>query len=188
MVVLQTRRLIIRPFSAGDSADLYEYLSDENVVRFEPYGVYTEAEAAKEAARRAGDGNFYAVCLQNTGRLIGNLYFAALEPPEFGAWELGYVFNAAYHGKGYAAESCREILRYAFERQGVRRVVACCDPCNAPSWRLLERLGMHREGHLLQTGFFKRDAHGEPLWHDTYAYALLAAEWRARDGVQAAEK
>ena len=60
----ETQRLIIRRFDAGDGLDLYEYLSQEAVVRFEPYDVYTLPEAEREAKRRAGDNDFWAVCLK----------------------------------------------------------------------------------------------------------------------------
>ncbi|MNJ01046.1 hypothetical protein D3C73_1605550 [compost metagenome] len=56
-------------------------------------------------------------------------------------------------------------------------MTANCDPRNTPSWRLLEHLRLRREGHLLQTGYFKCDNEGQPLWHDTYAYGLLESEW-----------
>jgi RimJ/RimL family protein N-acetyltransferase len=48
-----------------------------------------------------------------------------------------------------------------------------------PSWKLLERLSLRREGDFRGFAFFRRDEGGEPLWHDAYQYALLAEEWRA---------
>jgi len=65
----------------------------------------------------------------------------------------------------------------AIQNQKARRVVAMCNPLNERSWRLLERLGMRREGHLIQNIYFKTDASGRPLWSDTYEYGLLACEW-----------
>ena len=56
---IETKRLLLRPFTAADGEDLYSYLSDPEVVRFEPYDVFTKADAEKEAARRAGDPNFF---------------------------------------------------------------------------------------------------------------------------------
>ena len=54
------------------------------------------------------------------------------------------------------------------------------NPLNTASWRLLERLGMRREGYLMQNIVFHRDEEGQPLWQDTYAYAMLAEEWEGR--------
>lgn len=176
MKELTTQRLLIRNFTKNDWKDLYEYLSDENVVRFEPYEVFTEEQCKHEAIQRSKNEAFIAVCLKDTNKVIGNIYFAR---QDFDTWELGYVFNTTYQGMGYATESAGEVLREAFEKLGARRITAMCNPNNEPSWRLLERLGMRREGHLIKNIYFKKDADGNPIWQSTYAYAILADEWIA---------
>jgi len=173
----QTDRLIIRRFREEDWRNLYAYLSLPEVVKYEPYDVYTEDACREEAARRAGDPAFWAVCLKDDGKLIGNLYFQRQKPIEYRTWEIGYVFNPAYHGRGYATESCRRIMEYGFTELDARRIVAGCNAQNAASWRLLERLYMRREGHMRQNAYFKRDEGGEPIWVDSYAYAILSNEW-----------
>jgi RimJ/RimL family protein N-acetyltransferase len=90
---------------------------------------------------------------------------------------LGYVFNASYHGKGYATESAKALLDLAFRDSKARRIIAMCNPENESSWRLLERLHMRREGHLIKNIFFKVDESNTPIWQDTYEYAILAQEW-----------
>ena len=177
---METDRLIIRRFTPGDSRDLYEYLSDEEVVRFEPYGVFTKKEAEAEAARRARDESFWAVCLKENNKLIGNMYFCQTDPPEFQTWELGYVFNRLYGHKGYATEAAVRIVTYGFSDCGAHRITAYCSADNTASWKLLERIGMRREGHFLQRAFFKYDETGSPRWQNVYAYALLADEWKNR--------
>ena len=175
MRVLETQRLIIRAFTPADAADLYAYLSREQVVRYEPYPPFDRTKAAEEATRRASDPNFHAVVLKETNRVIGNAWFA---PGEWETWELGYVFHDAYWGRGYAAEACRALLAEGFANWGVRRVIAMCNPENVASWRLLERLGFSREGHLRQNVFFLPDENGQPLWQDTYEYGLLRQAWQ----------
>jgi len=147
-------------------------------VRFEPYEVFTEKASRKEAARRSGDPSFWAVCLRENEKLIGNVY---LGQQDFGTWELGYVFNKDYHGKGYATEAACALLDDIFANQAARRAVAMCNPLNTPSWRLLERLGMRREGHFIKNIYFKRDAQGNPIWCDTYAYGILKEEWNRHE-------
>ena len=171
---METTRLIIRSFTPADAADLYAYLSREEVVRYEPYRTFNRAQAAEEALRRAGDPNFHAVVLKESGHVIGNLYFA---PGEFDTWELGYVFHDEYWGRGYAAEACRTLLTDAFANGKVRRVISMCNPENSASWKLLERLGMRREGHLVQNIWFFKDENDQPLWQDTYEYAILREEF-----------
>jgi RimJ/RimL family protein N-acetyltransferase len=169
-----SERLIIRRFRPEDWKDMHEYLSDENIVRFEPYETFCEEESKEEAILRAKNDAFFAVCLKESGKVIGNLYF---EKQEYETYEIGYVFNARYWHKGYATESARALMNYAFKELKVRRIVANCDPLNELSWRLLERLDMRREGHLLQDVYFKTDANNQPIWKDTYKYAILASEW-----------
>lgn len=173
-----TDRLILRDFRASDGDALYAYLSDPEVVRFEPYDVFAYDDALTEAARRATDEHFIAVCTKD-GALIGNLY-AACEQGD--TWEIGYVFARAAWGHGYACQAATALLARLFTACRARRVVAHCNQQNARSWHLLERLGMRREGDFLQNVSFTCDENGEPIWCDTYAYGLLKTEWSARNG------
>lgn len=177
MDVMETERLIIRRFRAEDWEDLYDYLSQEDVVKYEPCDVFNEEESRTEALRRSTDSAFWAVCLKSTGKMIGNLYFQQSEPKDYGTWEFGYVLNSDFQGYGYATEACNQLLNYGFEMLKMRRVIANCDPSNTRSWKLLERLKLRREGHFMQTGYFKCDNNGDPIWHDTFSYGLLRSEW-----------
>jgi RimJ/RimL family protein N-acetyltransferase len=170
--ILETERLILRRFCLEDWKDLHEYLSDPEVVCYEPYEVFTESQSREEAARRSGDGDFWAVSLKDGGKVIGNLYLSA---GEFHSYELGYVFNRAYQGQGYATESARTLIKRIFD-DGAHRVTAMCNPENVKSWRLLERLGFEREGHLRRNVFFRTDRDGRPVWQDTFIYGLLGGE------------
>lgn len=172
-----TERLVIRRFEEKDGKDLYDYLSDPEVVKFEPYDVFTEEQAKDEAIRRSGDPSFYAVCLKEDDRLIGNIY---LGKGDFDTWELGFVFNGKFQGRGYASESAKALIDDAFSNGGARRVIAMCSPRNVRSRNLLDRLGMRREGLLLQNVYFKTGPDGEPIWLDTLEYAMLKTEWRKR--------
>ena len=149
--------------------DLYEYLSDETVVRFEPYRPMDMNEVKGNLNRRISTDEMIAVECKSDHKLIGNVY---LGKRDCSVLELGYVFNRRYWGQGYAAESCTALIRRAFS-EGVHRIYAECDPCNAASWRLLERLGFAREAHFRQNVYFRKDADGNPVWKDTYVYALL---------------
>ena len=174
---LSSKRLIIRRFQSQDWKDVYDYLSKEDVVAFEPYGVQSESECQKIALQRSEDDSFWAVWLKSNQKVIGNLYFNQLMPTEFRAWELGYVFNSDFHHQGFATESCKTLLDYAFDALSVRRVVAHCNPENTASWKLLERLKFRREGHFMKAAFFNKDNKGNPLWHDAFQYAILKEEW-----------
>ena len=173
---VSTERLFLRRFTPDDWLGLYACLSRPEVARFEPYEPYSEEKAKTEAARRAENPDFWAVCLPD-GRLIGTIFLS--KQPAFETWELGYAFHPDFWGHGYASEAARAMLGEVFGREGAWRVVAMCDPENRASWRLLERLGMRREGHLRRNIWFKRDETGATIWKDTYEYAILREEWNA---------
>ncbi len=178
---METERLIIRRFTPDDWPDLHEYLSQPEVVEFEPYEVYTEEVSKVEAGNRSRDKSYWAVCVKDSGKLIGNIF---LWKRDYNGWELGYVFNRDYQGQGYATEAARAMLDDIFANQSARRVVAFSDPHNTASWRLLERLGFRREGHLIKNIYFKTDADGKPIWKDTYEYAVLREEWATNSNRQ----
>lgn len=176
-MILETDRLIIRKFCGDDWCDLYEYLSQEAVVKYEPYDVLSKEDCKEEATYRSQNDAFWAVCLKETNKLIGNVYFQQLDPKEFLTWEIGYVFNPEYYGNGYATEACKGILKYAFEELGAHRIIGMCNPENTSSWKLLERLSMRKEGHFRKAAFFKKSNEGKPIWHDGYQYSILDEEF-----------
>lgn len=176
-MILETNRLIIRKFHFEDWYDLYQYLSKEIVVKYEPYNVMSEEECKQVAINRSQNDAFWAVCLKENNKLIGNIYFQQQEPKEFLTWEIGYVFNPEYYGKGYATEACKRILRYGFEQKGVHRIIGMCNPENTSSWRLMERLLMRREGYFKKSAFFKISNEGKPIWQDAYQYSILDEEF-----------
>lgn len=172
MEILKTGRLILRPFRESDEEDLFAYLSDPEVVKFEPYAPMTREQVRENLAWRMSTEEMIAVELRETGKLIGNVY---LGRREFDSLEHGYVFHAGFWGKGYARESCEALTERAF-RQGIHRIYAECDPENENSWHLLEKLGFRREGHLRKNVYFRKDAQGKPIWKDTYVYGKVEGE------------
>lgn len=170
--MLETERLILRPFRESDLQDLYEYLSDEQTVRYEPYKPMTLAETQDNLRWRMDTEAMIAVERREDHKLIGNLYFAK---GDFQTAELGYVFNRRFWGRGYASESCRALINQAFA-EGTHRIIAECDPENVNSWRLLEALGFTREAHLRKNVYFWKDEQGNPIWKDTYVYARLSTD------------
>ena len=93
------------------------------------------------------------------------------------------MFNREFWGQGYACESARALMDQTFIN-GTHRIFANCCPQNANSWRLMERLGMRREGHMLRNAALKSDATGKPIYWDTYLYAILRDEWLERGCVK----
>lgn len=166
---IETERLILRNFEERDLNDLFEYLSDEQVLVFEPYKSLTLAETEAELEQRIHNNEMIAVELKSEKKVIGNVYFGSRD---FCAKEIGFVFNRKYWRKGFAGEACRIVINNAF-KNGTHRIYAECDPKNEASNRLLTSLGFIREGYLKQNIYFWTDENGVPEWKDTCIYSLL---------------
>jgi [ribosomal protein S5]-alanine N-acetyltransferase len=174
--MIPANRLTIRPFTASDAADLHEYLSDPAIYEFEPGEPIDFDRAVQIARERASATDFWAIELRDSRKMIGHLYFKQIEPAELRTWELGYIVNPAYQRKGYATEAAAALLRKAFEEKHIHRVFAHCNPENPASWKVLERVGLRREGLFRKNIFFRRRPDGEEQWTDTYEYAILEEE------------
>lgn len=170
--MIETDRLILRRYQPTDLEDLYTYLSDPLVVQYEPYRAMNLEETKKNLAWRISTEEMIAVELKSEHKMIGNVY---LGQRDFQALEMGYVFNRQYWHHGYAKEACQALIAAAF-KQGVHRIYAECDPQNSASYQLLEALGFRREAHLKENVYFWKDQSGQPIWKDTYIYALLKQE------------
>lgn len=169
IIIAETDRLILRRYKKSDLSDLYEYLSDKEVVKFEPYKPMNMQDAENSLDWRISTDEMVAVELKSNHKMIGNVY---LRKRDFDALEIGYVFNQKYWGKGYAKESCMELIKLAFS-DGIHRIYAECDPQNTSSWRLLEKLGFEREAHLRKNIYFWKNDENMPIWKDTFIYAKL---------------
>lgn len=169
---IETNRLIIRNFIDADWPYVLTYTSDPAVMKHMPEEVYSQ-EAARQFVQlnQGKNAQNYAVTLKKERVPIGHLVFH----PWFGehTYEIGWIFHAGYQNKGYATEAAAAVLGYAFDKLHLHRVVATCQPENAPSYRVMEKLGMRREGHFVQCIPGK-----DGTWWDEYFYGILQSEWR----------
>ena len=136
-------------------------------------------EETREALRVQMNGRdadpphyYFAVTLRSTGTLIG-VCALLIRYDELRHGELLYVLNRPYWGQGYATEAARALLGLGFSELDLHRIYATCRPANVASWRVMEKLGMRREGHLVQHRWMKG------RWQDSLLYAILDHEWQA---------
>lgn len=169
MKIIETNRLILRNFEETDYEDVYEFLSQRKEDEFEAYPDITYENGREHLAYRVHNDEFIAIQLKTSGKIIGNVYFGNRD---FKAKELGYIVNKNYQRQGYAAEAISAVLKAGFQ-SGIHRVFAECDPRNECSWKLLESMKFSREAFFKQNIYFKKDTQGNPIWQDTYVYALL---------------
>jgi RimJ/RimL family protein N-acetyltransferase len=178
---IETERLVLRAFEEGDLTALAALHGDPELVRWIPWGPRSIEEVRTVLDRKIGCTTFepegagigFAVCMRSTGALIGD-FSLQHRSAEHATAELGFMLLAEHQGNGYGFEGSQEILRLAFEELGMHRVVAALEARNDASAALLERLGMRREAHHVESEWIK----GE--WQSELVYAMLDREWAAR--------
>ena len=175
---IETERLVLRPFEPSDLEALHAIHCDEENARW----LYNDArtidetrellalKASGNALRGEGQWLSAAVALRATEELVGDVSLLwASEAHRQG--ELGFIFDRRHQGNGYATEAARPILAFAFGALGLHRVIGRLEARNTGSARVLEKLGMRREAHLVENEWVK----GE--WQSELVYAILARAW-----------
>lgn len=178
-MILTTERLILREFLDDDWPAVLAYQRDPHYLRFYEWTGRTPEEV------RAFVGLFViqqqetprtrfqlAITLKTTGRLVGNCGIRR-ETNDAREADIGYELDPAYWGQGYATEAMRAVVGWGFSEMHLHRVSAWCIADNAGSVRVLEKLGMQREGRLRDKLYFKG------RWWDMLLYAILDHEWPA---------
>ena len=177
-MALETERLLLRPFVEDDWRAVHEYAADPEVCRYMAWGPNTE-ESTKEFIKSAIANQDerprisfpFAVVLKATGELVGGCKIHISSRGDRESW-IGYCLNRGYWGEGYGTEAAGALLEFGFGKLDLHRIFATCDPENVASARVLEKIGMTREGHLRQHKWQKGK------WRDSFLYAILENEWR----------
>jgi RimJ/RimL family protein N-acetyltransferase len=175
---LLTSRLVLRRFQESDLEAFLAYRNDPEVARYQSWTSCSreEAEAILAGHQEPGTpGEWTQIALERREApgLIGDcaLKVSADDPRQA---EIGFTLARAWQGHGYGAEAVAALLGHLFGTLGLHRVIAVTDVENTASAALLERVGMRREGHLVENIWFKG------AWGSEFLYAILEREWRGR--------
>lgn len=184
-MILETERLILRPFAESDAADAFEYLHEPTVHCFACMKTETIEDAKKAVLDRAKDEYYFAIVLKENGKVIGEIDAMPENPaPDekdavLDTFSPCWMLNTNYHGKGYAYEAAKAFFDYLFNQKGARRLYAFTEDYNTASQKLCEKLGMRQEGLFKEFVSFVKDENGNPIYENTYQYAILKKEWNA---------
>jgi RimJ/RimL family protein N-acetyltransferase len=177
---VRTERLALRRATEPDLDAIWAYRRDPAVTRW-----LSAAPATLEAHRTSflERGQLsHMVVVEAGGQVIGDAMirvedgWAQQEVADAARGtqaELGWTFDPAHQGRGFATEAAHALVSLCFAELGLRRVYAICFAANRSSWRLMERLGMRREQHLVHESLHRSEG-----WMDTFGYGILAEEWR----------
>lgn len=177
MLPLRTPRLVLRDFVEGDWRAVHEYASDVEVVRDMIWGPNTEQQTRDFIAttieqQRRTPRHQYGLAIEFEGRVVGGSRIEIQNEAKREA-DLGYVMNRRFWKRGIATEAARALLKFGFDALRLHRLWATCDPQNAGSIRVLEKIGMQREGLMREHQFIKG------RWRDSLLFAILDRDWTA---------
>jgi ribosomal-protein-alanine N-acetyltransferase len=179
---IEAGRIYLRPYRAGDGPWYYA-MSQRNhphLARYEAENVVMSVESEQDAEVlvrelaadwRARDCFFMGAFDRTADEFVAQIYVGPVDwkVPEF---EIGFFAEVDHEGQGYVTEAARAALGFIFHHLQAHRVRLECDDTNERSWRVAERCGMVREGHVREN---KRNADG--TLSGTLYYGLLRREY-----------
>jgi len=176
---LTTGRLLLRPFRSADAEHIRELagrreIADTTLNVPHPYepGMAEDWIESHEPGFDCGELVVYAITLLESGELIGAI---SLEiDTDYNRGNLGYWIGKPYWNRGYCTEAAGAILEYGFANLDLHRIHASFLERNPASGRVMEKIGMKREGVL------REHVHKWNRFENLVVYGLLAHEWRKR--------
>jgi RimJ/RimL family protein N-acetyltransferase len=174
---IETPRLILRDFKKSDLKAVHAYSSLEEVSQYLIWGPNSLAQS-KQAIdgfiddQRARPREIFdvAITLKPKQHVIGGAGVRITDRDNC-TGEIGYTLHPEFWGFGLATEATRALIEAGFNELGLQRIVAHCDQRNKASARVMERLGMRREGVFRASKIIQ----GE--WRDEFLYAILAEDF-----------
>jgi ribosomal-protein-alanine N-acetyltransferase len=175
---LETPRLHLRRLQPTDAADVFAYASDPEVARYTSWEPHRSLADSQEfllrahAAYERHEPYPWGLVDKATGRVIGTCGLLEWSRRHHKA-ELGYALHRSYWGQGLIAEAAAAVIAFGFTRMELNRIEAFCLPENRGSWRVMEKVGMQREGLLREWVWSKG------RYCDILLYAILRRDWQA---------
>ena len=148
---LRGSRVHLRHLTTDDVDDLHAIFSDPEVARFLAIRCQTSREMTEEFLAGIHEGfhtrTLFQWGIESGGRIVGTTTLGGLDWDNRRA-EIGFALARTAWGRGLMLDALAAVLDHAFGELGLHRIEADVDPRNAPSLRVLEKLGFRREGYL----------------------------------------
>lgn len=145
-MILETERLILRPWSEDDAEALYEYAKDPEVGPIAGWPIHTSVENSRDIIREVLSApGIYAVVLKDENKPVGSVGLTIgeasnLDIPDTEG-EIGYWIGVPYWGQGLIPEAVRELMRYGFETLHLEKLWCGYFDGNVKSKRAQEKCG-----------------------------------------------
>ena len=181
---LDTERLTIRKYAEGDGQELYLLLERNSNREFlrenveEVASLKTEDDAEIKVRKHsaewfARDRFVMGIWLKSENKYVGEMW---IEPKkwEVPSFEIGWFLDQGYQRRGIATEATRRSLDFLFNDLNAHKVIVITRDTNPRSYKLAERLGFRREGHLRESGIENGKRYG------LLYYGMLRTEFSSR--------
>ncbi len=181
MKTLQTKSLLLRKFTTDDFNAVHSYASNRENIIYMMWGPNTEKDTqdyiniAISQSEEVPCLNYqYAAILQESGQLIGgcNLCISGDEG------EIGWILHMDYWKQGYGTEMGKAMLQLGFDELSLHRILAHCNAENDGSYRVMEKIGMRREGFFIESRPASKNS--TQKYDDELSYAILQDEWETQ--------
>lgn len=148
-IILETDRLLLREMNMDDFDALYKVLSDSDIMQHYPY-TFDEKRVSDWIERnmnryRENGFGLWAVCLKDTGEMIGDCGLTLQNIEGEMLPEIGYHIRADHQRKGYAKEAAAAVRDWAFANTDYPALYSYCKYTNVASYKTAESIGMHFE-------------------------------------------
>lgn len=174
---ITTRRLIIRDYTTADASAVASYAQDASYWQFQSAEAPTAAQidsliqwVVKDQTISPRLMHFLAVARKDTGEIVGEAVLKIVNPAERQG-EIGFGVAPKFWKQGFSSEIAGAILDTAFQHFKLHRVAGQCSPDNKRSIRVMQKLGMAREGLLRDIHFVRGK------WWSTLIYSMLDQEY-----------
>ena len=169
---IKTERLRLRKAKLADAEAIFrQYAQDPEVTKYVSWRAHRNLDETREYVQMcllAWDVGkaFHWVIESAEDKQVMGMIIARVNAEK---WELGYVLARAYWRQGYMTEALKGIIAWALKQKEIHRVWAVCDVDNLASARVMEKIGMAREG-ILKRWSLHPNLSDEP--RDSFCYAI----------------
>ncbi|MFN0062058.1 MAG: GNAT family N-acetyltransferase [Myxococcaceae bacterium] len=178
--VIETPRLVLRALEEADAPSIFRYCSVPEIAEHTTWEAHRSLEDSQQFIREVAFKNYarglpcpFAIVLKEQPDSVVGTVGLVWASESNRCMELGYALDLGLRGKGITVEACRSVMSHVFESVRPERIQARCKTANMASARVMEKLGMQREG-VLRAGSLHRGK-----FVDVYLYSALRAEWTA---------
>ena len=174
--VIKTTRLTLRKLELTDAEMMFRnWTSDEEVTRFLRWDAHKTIDDSKKMIemwvnKYQSDSTYYWGMFLKDGEMIGSIGIMITSEHDFKA-ELGYKIGSRWWGQGYTSEAARAVIDYMFKNTDVERIESYNSVENPASGKVMEKVGMSKEG-FLRHNYKTRDG-----FQDCTLFGIIRDEW-----------